>query len=268
MVDERKEYLTSVNAIEDKPYVAPTERKKIIELREKRGQWVGEKYRVEFSKLGSLSFISHLDLQKIMARIFKRAEIEHLYSEGYKTRPLISFGPALTLGVSSLSEFFDIRVPKPWENLDVMLDLLQKHSEKGIEFKSITKLENKATSIQMAAKSFTYYMQLKNEAQKEDALKLLNDRTEILVDSFSKKLQKNIKKDIKPFIQKAYIGKLDLPEQTLNIIDEVSPCMGEGVFIEALVDQGSSVRPSELVAMFKMNGIETEKPIKAGIDLV
>jgi uncharacterized protein (DUF2344 family) len=52
----------------------------------------------------SISFISHLDMQKIMARIFKRSGIEVLYSEGYKTRPLISFGPALTLGVSSVTE--------------------------------------------------------------------------------------------------------------------------------------------------------------------
>jgi hypothetical protein len=95
-----------MKAVKDVPYQAPEKLKKdIVELREKRGQFLGHKYRIEFSKIGPLSFISHLDLQKVLARIFKRAEVKLLLSEGYKSRPLISFGPALTLGISSLTEF-------------------------------------------------------------------------------------------------------------------------------------------------------------------
>ena len=68
-------------------------------------------------RLVHLAFISHLDLQKIIARVFKRSEIKMLYSEGYNMRPLISCGPALGLGISSLSEFFDVRVLSPMKNL-------------------------------------------------------------------------------------------------------------------------------------------------------
>src|SRR5690606_14607395 len=140
MVEERREYLTSVNAIEDTPYEAPKERKKIVDLREKRGQFTGEKYRIEFSKIGPLSLISNLDTIKIIARIFKRADIDLLFSEGYKTRPLISFGPALSLGISSLKEFFDVRVPEEWENPDNILEKLQQHSETGIIFTRVRKI--------------------------------------------------------------------------------------------------------------------------------
>lgn len=266
MVDERRDYLTSMKATTDEEYVRP-ERKSILETRERRGQFVGEKYRIEISKLGSISFISHLDLQKIVARIFKRAEIELLYSEGFKTRPLISFGPALSLGISSVSEFFDVRVPKAWDNEEAVLVKLQEHSEKGIEFKSIKKLEGKAVSIQDSANTFTYYLQLKDKSQADKALNLLNDRTEILIESFSKKRQTYITKDIKPLVARAYAGKLELPEQTLAVIDEVSPCKGEGIFVEATVDQGSSIRPSELVKVFEDSGVMVEKPIKAEIKL-
>jgi radical SAM family uncharacterized protein/radical SAM-linked protein len=266
MVDERRDYLTSMKATTDEEYVRP-ERKSILETRERRGQFVGEKYRIEISKLGSISFISHLDLQKIVARIFKRAEIELLYSEGFKTRPLISFGPALSLGISSVSEFFDVRVPKAWDNEEAVLVKLQEHSEKGIEFKSIKKLEGKAVSIQDSANTFTYYLQLKDKSQADKALTLLNDRTEILIESFSKKRQTYITKDIKPLVARAYAGKLELPEQTLAVIDEVSPCKGEGIFVEATVDQGSSIRPSELVKVFEDSGVMVEKPIKAEIKL-
>lgn len=267
MVEERRDYLTSVDAIDDLPYEAPKERKKIVDLREKRGHWIGEKYRIEFSKVGPISFISHLDLQKIVARIFKRAEVEVLFSEGYKTRPLISFGPALTLGVSSLSEFFDVRVPKEWEDLDSMLELFQSHSESGIIFRSVKKLENSELSIQDSASKFTYYIQAKNNDDIDKAVEFFNNNNELLIDSYSKKLQKYIQKDIKPKIIKAYAGELSLDAKLMTIIDEVSPCKGKGIFIETEVDQGSSVRPSELVMAMKNFGIEVERPIKESITL-
>jgi len=267
MVEERRDYLGSMNAIEDTPYEAPKERKKIVELREKRGQWTGEKYRIEFSKVGPISFISHLDLQKIVARIFKRAEIEVLYSEGYKTRPLIAFGPALTLGVSSLSEYFDVRVPEAWESNDKLLALLQSHSEKGIIFKSVETIGSKTISIQDSAEKFTYYLQTKNSEESEKAIDFLNAQSELLIDSFSKKAQKYIKKDIRPKILTAYKGKLDLDSQLMDLIDEVSPCKGEGIFVETNVDQGSSVRPSELVKVLAGIGINVERPIKERITL-
>ncbi len=265
MVEERRDYLSSMNAIKDEEYVAPKVRKKIVELRDKRGQWVGEKYRIEFSKVGPISFISHLDLQKIVARIFKRSEIELLYSEGYKTRPLISFGPALTLGVSSLSEFFDVRVPKKWESEEDLLDILQKHSEKGIIFKSVKLIGSKTTSIQDSASKFTYYLQTDSKEESEKALNYLNAQTELLIDSFSKKLQRDIQKDVKPKIVGAYTGSLELEPKLLDLIDEVSPCKGQGIFVETEVDQGSSIRPSELVKVFTQAGIKVERPIKESI---
>jgi radical SAM family uncharacterized protein/radical SAM-linked protein len=267
MVEERRDYLGSMNAISSEEYVAPTERKKIIDLRDKRGQWVGEKYRIEFSKVGPISFISHLDLQKVIARIFKRADVEVLYSEGYKTRPLISFGPALTLGVSSLSEFFDVRVPEAWEDEKELLERVQNHSEKGIIFRSIEKIKSKTTSIQDSAEKFTYYIQTESKEDSDKALNFLNSQTELLIDSFSKKAQRNIQKDIKPKIIAAYAGSLSLDTELLNLIDEVSPCKGQGIFIETDVDQGSSVRPSELVKVIESIGIKIERPIKEKITL-
>ena len=267
MVEERRDYLTSLNAIEDAPYEPPKERKKIIELREKRGQFVGTKYRIEFSKIGSLSFISHLDTQKIMARIFKRAEIEILHSEGYKTRPLISFGPALTLGISSLVEFFDVRVPKEWENPEEVLKLLQKHSEKGIVFKNIELITTRTPSIQDATKEFTYFVPFEDEENSQKAFEKIDSLEEIIVQSYSKKRQMDIKKDIKNKIISIKPGKLELDEKLMDVIDEVSPCRKEGLYITTEVDQGSSIRPKELVESITELGFKPLKPIKIGVSL-
>ncbi|MCO4753358.1 MAG: TIGR03960 family B12-binding radical SAM protein [Bacteriovoracaceae bacterium] len=265
MVDERRDYLTSMNAVKDLPYEAPQERKKIVELREKRGQNVGYKYRIEFSKIGPLSFISHLDTQKIVARIFKRAEVEILHSEGYKSRPLISFGPALTLGISSLREFFDVRVPEPWENPEEVLKKLQEHSEKGILFNSIEEIVGKMPSIQDSVKEFTYFVKVDNPELLSKTIEEIRSQEQILVSSYNKKKKAFIEKDIKPKVEDIYLGELSLPEDKMNIIDEVSPCKGQGLFIKTKVDQGSSIRPSEIIEVLKSKGLVTHRPIKSEI---
>lgn len=263
MVEERREFLTSMDAIKDTPYEPPKERKKIVELREKRGQFTGEKYRIEFSKIGPLSFISHLDTIKIIARIFKRAEVELLYSEGYKTRPLISFGPALSLGISSLKEYFDVRVPAKWEDPQNILARLQEHSEQGIIFNHVKQIDTKDASIQEAASEFVYFFKTKTEGAEGDAVAKFSELSEILVKSYNKKRKEDMVKDIKPFVTNIKTGSLELESNKLSIINEVSPCLGTGVFLTTKLIDGTAIRARELQESFGALGFEIERPIKA-----
>jgi radical SAM family uncharacterized protein/radical SAM-linked protein len=269
MVDDRRDFLTSMNALEDIPYEKPEKlRKNIVELREKRNQNVGFKYRLEFSKIGPISFISHLDLQKIMARIFKRAEIKTLHSEGYNTRPLISFGPALTLGISSLSEYFDVRVENKWENPADVLKNLQMHSEKGIIFKTVDEIDSKTPSIQESAKFFTYFIPVHNPEQIQTVVSDITQKERIEIQSYSKSEDKHLVKDIRPFFHEFSISKLNLDEKLMNIIDEVSPCKGiEGLYITTKVNQGASVRPSEIIECLRAGGLKVDRPIKVSVQL-
>ncbi len=263
MVEERKDFLERVDALEDAPYERPIH-KKIIETREKRGQFLGHTYRIGFSKIGSLSFISHLDLQKIMARIFKRAEMKMLFSEGYNTRPLISFGPALSLGISSLSEYFDVRLPEKIENPTEFLNLLLENSEKGILFNSVKEIDKRDKSIQVAVDEFTYFLPLKSEESEnsETCMNKINSTEILVVESFSKRHKRNIEKNVKDKIKSITTGKLDLNPQLMAVIDEVSPCLGEGLFIKTDVRDGTSVRPMDLKKAIESLGIMVERPIK------
>lgn len=268
MVEERREFLKVMNAIEDKPYVQPEKLKKdIVELREKRNQDVGFRYRVEFSKIGPITFISHLDLQKVMMRIFKRAGLETLHSEGYNVRPLLSFGPALTLGISSLTEYFDVRTPGEWKDFNEVLNILQTHSEPGIIFKSISVITSKTPSIQDSARAFRYFVPVRTTEEMEKVLAELNSQNEIIIKSYSKKEEKLLDKDIRPMILDLTSGKLELSEKELEIIDEVSPCRMPGIFVTTLVKQGSGIRPSEIVELLNSRGLVVERPIKVGIEL-
>lgn len=266
MVAERRDFLAGMKSIKDEPYVQPAILKKdIAELREKRTS-VGFKYRIEFSKLGPITFISHLDLQKVMMRIFKRANMETLHSEGYKLRPLLSFGPALTLGISSLTEYFDVRVPVEWTDFDRILKTLQDHSEPGISFKGISVINSKTPSIQEAATSFTYFIPIK-DGDAAPVVEKLEKAEKILIQSYSKKDESFLEKDVKPMLLKLNFGSLDLSEKILEVIDEVSPCRSKGIFLTASVSKGVSIRPSEILELLTKEGLTTERPIKIGIEL-
>lgn len=269
MVEERRDFLKGMNAIEDTPYVEPEKLKKdIVELREKRNQDVGFRYRIEFSKIGPITFISHLDLQKVMMRIFKRSGLETLHSEGYNIRPLLSFGPALTLGISSLSEYFDVRVPTERKDFDQVMKLLQDHSEPGIIFKNISVITGKTPSIQDSAKAFTYFIPVKQADQLKSVVEKLSSEDQIVIQSYSKKEEKLIDKDVRPMLLQVSTGELGIDPKLIDVIDEVSPCRMPGIFMTTKIDKGSGIRPSELIELLTSRGLEVERPIKVGIELV
>jgi radical SAM family uncharacterized protein/radical SAM-linked protein len=64
-------------------------------------------YRIRFAKVGRAAFLGHLDLVRLLARSFRRADLPLAVTRGYSPKPRITFGPALGLGVPSLGELID-----------------------------------------------------------------------------------------------------------------------------------------------------------------
>ncbi|MEO8704493.1 MAG: TIGR03936 family radical SAM-associated protein, partial [Kofleriaceae bacterium] len=65
-------------------------------------------YRIRFAKVGRAAFLGHLDLGRLLARSFRRADLTMAMSRGYAPKPRIVFGPALGLGIPSLGELIDV----------------------------------------------------------------------------------------------------------------------------------------------------------------
>jgi radical SAM family uncharacterized protein/radical SAM-linked protein len=68
------------------------------------------RYRFAFTKLGPSAFLSHLDLIRALPRAFRRLDVPLYYSSGFHPKPEMTFGPALSLGVSSLEEMVDVKI--------------------------------------------------------------------------------------------------------------------------------------------------------------
>ena len=68
--------------------------------------------RIKFKKVGSLQYISHLDLVRTMHKIVVRSKLPLWYTEGFNPKPKMVFAAPLSTGTESMVEFMDLRLEK------------------------------------------------------------------------------------------------------------------------------------------------------------
>lgn len=71
--------------------------------------------RVEFSKIGELRYLSHLELIAVFHRALRRAGFPLQFSKGFHPLPRLSFGPPLGVGIAGVKEYFDMEVVPPFD---------------------------------------------------------------------------------------------------------------------------------------------------------
>jgi radical SAM family uncharacterized protein/radical SAM-linked protein len=92
------------------------------------------RFRLRYTKLGRSGFLGHLDTTRVLARMCRRAGIEVAYTRGFHPKPSFVFAPALSLGVASLGEFFDIAIEEWTGSATDLATRLSEVSPEGIEF--------------------------------------------------------------------------------------------------------------------------------------
>jgi radical SAM-linked protein len=114
MRDERLVFLEKMGAETPPAKTEPNARERAQE-RVSRGltphdfsQGEPVRYRLRYAKTGPMSLRGHLDFIKVIARVLRRARLPLHYTEGFSPRPLVSFGPALGLGLQSVAEYADV----------------------------------------------------------------------------------------------------------------------------------------------------------------
>ncbi len=91
--------------------------------------------RLEFQKIGRLTFQSHLDLVRLFPRLFRRAGVPLFFSEGFHPKPVMTFSPALSLGTASLAEYVDVKLrERDFSNdcLERLFELAQPSAEANV----------------------------------------------------------------------------------------------------------------------------------------
>ena len=124
--------------------------------------------RLSFQKVGRAAYRGHLDLVRVLPRIFRRIAMPLFYSRGFHPKPELTFAPALSLGISSLGEFVDVKLDSEVEfDLENLPERLNAVSELGILFTDAKVLGNGDRRITRACDEAIYVAGVPHLALKE-----------------------------------------------------------------------------------------------------
>jgi len=92
-----------------------------------------QRVRLAFRKDGNLRFIGHMDLLRLMQRLFRRAQLPVAMSEGFHPKQRISYVSALGLGYASEDEIMEVLFAEEVET-SVILTRLAEVTVPGLDF--------------------------------------------------------------------------------------------------------------------------------------
>ncbi len=94
-----------------------SEKKRVLELPELTPP---RNIRLKFIKVGTLQYISHLDLQRTFNRIINRACLPVWYTKGFNPHIKMVFSTPLSVGTESVCEYLDIRIDREMSCEEIM----------------------------------------------------------------------------------------------------------------------------------------------------
>lgn len=156
---------------------------------------------VRFTKGAPVRFVSHLDVQRLFQRAFRRAKLPLAYSQGFNPHPLVSFATALSVGMISMGEYLDVTLTE-YMPPESFIDAVSTVLPKGIEIVEAFDMGESRKSLTSAMRSASYMAEVKFEKSVDaDAVKSALDELlsgEIVV---MKKTKGGIKPtDIRPMV--------------------------------------------------------------------
>lgn len=167
--------------------------------------------RAVFEKSGRAKYISHLDLNRCMLRIFRRSKLPVWYTEGFNPHPYYSFALALSLGFESDCEIMDFNITNDSMPLGEIKDRLNAVMPEGMRIISVAEQVKKITAITKAEYSFSLVSEDISEVY--NALMELLAEPEILIEKKTKKGIKTV--NIMPDLE---IVSYELKENSIDMI--------------------------------------------------
>ncbi len=164
-------------------------------------------------------FISHLDMIRTFERSFRRTDLPLAFTQGFNPRSRISFTPALSVGITSSSEYMDVEFEETVSPEDAVARLSAVLPE-GIQ---IIKAETADNKIPLSIVNAATYMvktalDEENPDELEKAINNLLNREEIIIEKSTKFGAKSV--NIAPFIYNMKL--LSNTNGTADICMEVS----------------------------------------------
>jgi radical SAM family uncharacterized protein/radical SAM-linked protein len=112
-------------------------------------------YRLRWTKLGELAYLSHLELIALFMRALRRAGLPAALTQGKRPRPRLSFGPALGLGAESVYEVMDVTLTEVLDPAEVQ-GALNEVLPDGIAVVEVARLPDGARGLALDGLAYAY----------------------------------------------------------------------------------------------------------------
>lgn len=106
--------------------------------------------RLFFTKKGDARFVSHLDMNRMMTRLVRKAGLDIWYTEGFNPHPYMTFALPLPLGFEGLYEIMDIRINDDSFDISKIPDIMNGVCPKSIHFFDAKEPDKKVGAIAFA----------------------------------------------------------------------------------------------------------------------
>ena len=153
--------------------------------------------RIHYAKTGPMRYTGNLDINKVLERTLRRANLPLAYSQGFHPQPRMNQACPLPLGMISYAEILDC-----WLEEDLSIDeisaRLQPALPPGIEINSINEIDLHEPKVQTLVDSTEYIATLLGEVPAEE----LAQRIENILSADTLPRERRGKKyDLRPLIE-------------------------------------------------------------------
>ena len=173
--------------------------------------------RLKFIKVGTLQYISHLDLQRTFTRIINRACLPVWYTKGFNPHIKMVFSTPLSVGTQSVCEYLDIRIDREMSCEEIVARL---NAEMTDEFHIVEAYEPSSDFSEIKWASYTISINTDGaSAEMAQQIKAALSDSPLMLTKKTKAGEKEI--DIIPLISSVN-AELDEENGSINIETTVS----------------------------------------------
>ncbi len=209
------------------------------------------RYRATYQKLGEFRFLSALDLTRTFSRAFARSGVPLKYSQGYRPAPLISFGPALGVGMESVQEYleFETTVEVGPEKL---MARINENLPEGLKFTSLRIVQGRTRSLFEQVVASEYSVRLDDPAVTAAVRQRLNGEAHLVAEDLAaahRALIDSVLRRPSIVIDKVTKGKLRKRDirpllERLEVVNGPEPL---SLHMRLAMTKQGSVRPEEVL---------------------
>ncbi|MGC8879943.1 MAG: TIGR03936 family radical SAM-associated protein [Anaerolineae bacterium] len=135
---------------------------------------VRQRWRITFAKEKPLRYISHLDLHRTWERVFRRAGIRVVYSQGFNPQPRIQLASALPVGYVGSAEVMDVILEEAIE-AEELVSRLQAVAPVGLRVLAAHPVPLQAPALQAQLRQAEYCVQISTSLPCEEIARRIAD---------------------------------------------------------------------------------------------